>query len=452
MSAPAPDSARLTSPGGQAGNAWSNWAGNQRVTAVRVARPTSPEEVSATIRAAVADGADDQAHRRRSLLYSGGGDRRRAGASRRAGRRRGRRSRAQTGHRAGRHAAAARSTICSPRTVSRWPNLGDIDVQTISGAISTGTHGTGAKLGCLSTFVVGLRYRHRHRRHPDRCSATEHPDVFQAARVGVGALGIITEVTLQCVDAFTLRADERPGLLRDAFGDLESLIAENDHFEMYWFPYTDRVQIKRNNRVPVADQPLPRLKGWLDDDFLPNTVFGGVCRIGPRGTGARAGDQPAVAARACPHGSIPTAPTASSARRGGCGSPKWSTGCPARRCRRRSRRSGRSSTGCRSRSRSRSRSGSPPPTTSGSPTGTGGRARTSRSTSSSACRTSRTCRRSRRSRPNWAAGRTGASCTGVTPTRCGPSIRGSTTSWPYATGSTRTARSPTTTRAGSSAT
>src|SRR5262249_14964315 len=52
------------------------------------------------------------------------------------------------------------------------------------------------------------------------------------------------------------------------------------HFEMYWFPYTDRVQVKCNNRVPVADRPLNPMRGFLDDEFLSNTVFGGVCRLG----------------------------------------------------------------------------------------------------------------------------------------------------------------------------
>ncbi|HEY2795606.1 MAG TPA: D-arabinono-1,4-lactone oxidase, partial [Micromonosporaceae bacterium] len=139
--------------------------------------------------------------------------------------------------------------------------------------------GTGAKLGCLAAFVVGLTIV-TGTGEVITCSADERPDVFNAARVGVGALGILTEVTLQCCDAFTLRADERPGTLHEAFAGLDDHIASNDHFEMYWFPYTDRVQMKRNNRVPVADEPLSRFRGWLDDEFLSNTVFGGACRIG----------------------------------------------------------------------------------------------------------------------------------------------------------------------------
>jgi L-gulonolactone oxidase len=159
------------------------------------------------------------------------------------------------------------------------PNLGDIDEQTISGAISTGTHGTGAKYGCLATFVEGLTLVTA---AGDllRCSAEENPDVFAAAQVGLGAVGILAEVTLRCVDAFVLKAHERPMALRDVFADLDSLVGSNDHFEFYWFPYTELVQAKTNNNVPADDQPLPRFRGWLDDDFLSNTVFGGVCRVG----------------------------------------------------------------------------------------------------------------------------------------------------------------------------
>jgi L-gulonolactone oxidase len=159
------------------------------------------------------------------------------------------------------------------------PNLGDIDAQGIAGAISTGTHGTGATFGCLSTFVTGLRLV-TSTGEVIACSATERPDVFAAARVGLGALGVITEVTLRCAEAFVLRADERPDRLATVLADLPARIAQNDHFEFYWFPYTDRVQVKRNNRVPADDAPLPRWRGWLDDEFLSNTMFAGVCRFG----------------------------------------------------------------------------------------------------------------------------------------------------------------------------
>jgi FAD-linked oxidoreductase len=159
------------------------------------------------------------------------------------------------------------------------PNLGDIDVQTVAGAVSTGTHGTGARLGCLATFVHSLTLV-TGSGEVVRCTADEHPEIFAAARVGVGALGVLTEITLNCVDAFTLRAEERPARVADVFAGLDEHVAGNDHFEMYWFPYTDRLQVKSNNRVPAHDRPLPRFRGWLDDSFLANTVFGAACRVG----------------------------------------------------------------------------------------------------------------------------------------------------------------------------
>src|SRR5215468_7928739 len=86
------------------------------------------------------------------------------------------------------------------------PNLGDIDAQTIAGAISTGTHGTGARLGGLATQVAALELVLADGSVLS-CSAGQRPDLFAAARVSLGALGVISTVTLRCVPAFTLVAD-----------------------------------------------------------------------------------------------------------------------------------------------------------------------------------------------------------------------------------------------------
>jgi FAD-linked oxidoreductase len=162
-------------------------------------------------------------------------------------------------------------------------NLGDIDVQTISGAISTGTHGTGAKFGGIATQVRALELvladgsvLH--------CDADENPEVFAAARVGLGALGVLTAVTLQCEPAYALAAAEAPGTLDDVLGDLDENLIGNDHFEFYWFPHTRRVLTKRNNRVlPRAElRPVGRFRHWLDDDFLSNRVFDKVNRVTTR--------------------------------------------------------------------------------------------------------------------------------------------------------------------------
>ncbi|WP_436524596.1 D-arabinono-1,4-lactone oxidase [Actinoplanes sp. HUAS TT8] len=163
------------------------------------------------------------------------------------------------------------------------PNLGDIDTQTVAGAISTATHGTGIGHGTLAscveavTLVTANGKIERYGR--------EAPE-FPAAVVGLGALGVLVEVTLRCVPAFVLLADEKPMSLADVLAGVEEWIPANDHVEFFWYPYTDRASVKINNRVPEHDRPLSRFRGWLDDDFLSNTVFDGVCKIGRKFPGA----------------------------------------------------------------------------------------------------------------------------------------------------------------------
>jgi FAD-linked oxidoreductase len=162
-------------------------------------------------------------------------------------------------------------------------NLGDIDRQTIAGALSTGTHGTGARFGGLATQVRGLQLV-----TPDGavldCDATRHPDVFSAARVGLGALGVMTAVTLQAVPAFALRAVEGPGTLTGAIEDFEELMTSTDHVEFYWFPHTDVTLLKSNTRVPLEEglAPLPRWRAVWDDEILANGAFAGVVAAGRR--------------------------------------------------------------------------------------------------------------------------------------------------------------------------
>jgi FAD/FMN-containing dehydrogenase len=91
-------------------------------------------------------------------------------------------------------------------------------------------------------------------------------------------------VTLQCEPAFTLVAHEGPMPLARVLDQLDDLVEGNEHFEFYWFPHTDTVSTKRNNRLREGQQakPLGRVKGWLDDEFFANTAFGLTCRIAQR--------------------------------------------------------------------------------------------------------------------------------------------------------------------------
>ncbi len=162
-------------------------------------------------------------------------------------------------------------------------NLGDIDRQTVAGALSTGTHGTGAEFGGLATQVRGLQLVTPSGEVID-CDADRRPDVFSAARIGLGALGVVTSVTLRTVPAFALRAVEGPGTLTAAIEGFDELMTGTDHVEFYWFPHTDVTLLKCNTRVPLEEglAPLPRWRAVWDDEILANGAFAGVVAAGRR--------------------------------------------------------------------------------------------------------------------------------------------------------------------------
>jgi FAD-linked oxidoreductase len=256
--------------------AWRNWDGYQRAVAAAVLTPVSVDEVSALVKEAGASGhtvkAAGSSHSFTAIART-------------------------DDHRVELHGLAglvAVDTTAKTVTVQAGMtlrtlnaildqhglalrSLGDIDAQTVAGATSTGTHGTGGAFGCLSsmiravTLVTGTG---------EVLRIDADSPLFHAATVGLGALGILTEITLQCVDAFTLHADERMTTLPELLPGLDDHVASNDHIDLFWFPYTDRIQLKRNNVVPSDNQPLSRLRGWLDDEVLSNSVHSVVCRLG----------------------------------------------------------------------------------------------------------------------------------------------------------------------------
>jgi L-gulono-1,4-lactone dehydrogenase len=258
---------------------WSNWGGNQVASPQSVQHPRDVEEVAALVKRAATDGrrvkAVGSGHSFTAVAVTDGVhvdlDRMTGVLS----------ADSETGlvtvqagiplHRLNAELAARGLAMT---------NLGDIDQQTIAGATSTSTHGTGIKLGGLATQIRGLELVLADG-SVVTCSADERPDLFAVARVGLGALGVVTAVTLQCEPAFTLWAEEGPMPLPQVLDELDELVAGNEHFEFYWFPHTDTVSTKRNNRLNErrADKPLGRVKGWLDDEFFANTAFGLTCRL-----------------------------------------------------------------------------------------------------------------------------------------------------------------------------
>ncbi|MDK1475932.1 D-arabinono-1,4-lactone oxidase [Streptomyces sp. 549] len=158
-------------------------------------------------------------------------------------------------------------------------NMGDIMEQTVSGATSTGTHGTGRDSASLAAQIAGLEMV-----CADgsvlRCTPEENADVFAAARVGLGALGVLSEITFAVEPLFWLHAREQPMAFDEVTSRFEEFAAENEHFEFYWFPHTDVCHTKRNNRAPGPARPLPAVRGWVDDELVANGVFQAACSLG----------------------------------------------------------------------------------------------------------------------------------------------------------------------------
>jgi L-gulonolactone oxidase len=158
-------------------------------------------------------------------------------------------------------------------------NLGDIAYQSIAGAISTATHGTGIHLGNLATFVTHLTLVCADG-STLRCSPEADPTVFRAAQVSLGALGVISTVTLRCEPSFNLHAREEGADIDEVLGSLDDLIKENEHFEFFWFPHSSVVHMKRNNRTDREPTPRRPWKSFKSEIIMSNLAFGLVSRYG----------------------------------------------------------------------------------------------------------------------------------------------------------------------------
>jgi len=161
-----------------------------------------------------------------------------------------------------------------------FENLGDIDVQTIAGAISTATHGTGARLRNLSAQVESLELVLADGSTRTFSAADPDPAAYLAARVGVGSLGAIAAVTLRAVPAFTLRGVDAPRPLGETLDRLEQLGEQNDHFELFVFPHCDTALTRTNNRVEEPPRPRSRIAAYTNDVLLTNRAFHAFCLAG----------------------------------------------------------------------------------------------------------------------------------------------------------------------------
>jgi L-gulono-1,4-lactone dehydrogenase len=159
-------------------------------------------------------------------------------------------------------------------------NQGDIDRQTITGAVSTATHGTGIRFANLSAQVVGLRLVTGDGSVLEVSDEDADLDPYLAARVSLGALGVISAVTIQCVPLYTLHRSDAPVSLSDTLARLDEHVDGHDHFEFFVFPYTELALTRSTRRSLSEPSPAPRWKRWVEEELLENQLLGTLCRVG----------------------------------------------------------------------------------------------------------------------------------------------------------------------------
>ncbi|MEU7628702.1 D-arabinono-1,4-lactone oxidase [Nocardia sp. NPDC049220] len=162
-----------------------------------------------------------------------------------------------------------------------FPNLGDIDAQTVAGATATATHGTGVQWQNLSAALDSIELMLADGSRVELNAQTD-PDGWRAARVSIGALGVVTAATLRMVPSFVLEGIERPVQVDDVLADLDSLIDDNEHFEFYMFAHSPVAMTKRNNRVALPEQPRGKAMDWFADILVSNYLLDAMCKLTSR--------------------------------------------------------------------------------------------------------------------------------------------------------------------------
>ncbi|WP_318240763.1 D-arabinono-1,4-lactone oxidase [Janibacter melonis] len=261
---------------------WQNWAGTERADPARVVSPSSTQEVCDAVRAAVRDGLGVKAvgagHSFSGAAVAPGvqllPDRLDAVHEV---------DRASSLVRVGAGMPLHRLTPLLAEHGLALEILGDIDRQTVGGAVSTGTHGSGERFGSISTQVRALELVLGDG-SVVTCSPTQRPELFAAARVGIGALGVMTSVTLQCVPLYALHAVDAKMPMEQLLEEVDELAAANDHFELFWFPHTSTALTRRFERLPgdAPLRPMSTLARLLDDEIATNVGLEALLRVGTR--------------------------------------------------------------------------------------------------------------------------------------------------------------------------
>ncbi|MDJ0380089.1 D-arabinono-1,4-lactone oxidase [Streptomyces sp. G-G2] len=257
---------------------WRNWAGNISATPARVVTPASVGELQEAVRRAASDGLRVKAvGTGHSFTAAAATDGVLIRPQALAGIR-------EIDRAAGTVTVAAGTVLkdlnlALAREGLSLTNMGDIMEQTVSGATSTGTHGTGRDSASLSAQIRALELVTADGRLL-ACSEKENPEVFAAARLGIGALGIITALTFAVEPLFFLTAREEPMPFDRVTAEFDQHVTENEHFEFYWFPHTGNCNTKRNNRSQGPASPPGAVSAWIEDELLSNGLFQAVNSLG----------------------------------------------------------------------------------------------------------------------------------------------------------------------------
>lgn len=256
---------------------WRNWAGDQACEPAVLERPASTAEVAGAVRRAVAAG--------RRVRVAGAGHSFTGavlteGALLHLGRLTGvvdaDRASGLARVRAGTTIGALSDALAAHGLALE--NLGDIDVQAIAGAVATGTHGTGGRLPGLPAQVQALQL----------VTATgdvveidgSDDEALRAARVAIGSLGVVTELTLRCLPAYTLRGVDAPAALDEVLDALDEHVDGHRHFELFTFPHSPLALTRANDVVADAPRPRGRARAYVGDVLLANRAFEAACLLG----------------------------------------------------------------------------------------------------------------------------------------------------------------------------
>jgi L-gulono-1,4-lactone dehydrogenase len=256
---------------------WRNWAGDQRCAPARIEFPTSVTELLAAVERAAADGLKiravgsghsftdialtegvmlDLSRMNRVLGYdSASGE-----------------IKVEPGISLG---ALGEQLWSRGRSLE---NLGDIDRQSLAGAVSTATHGTGVRFRNISSQVEAVEMLTA----DGSIIAIDAADAaaLGAARVGLGALGVLASATLRTVPAFTVHRVDSPLPIAETLAGIQDLADAADHFEFFVFPHTDVALLRTSERTDRPPQPRGRVSAYVNDVVLENHMFNALTLFG----------------------------------------------------------------------------------------------------------------------------------------------------------------------------